>query len=174
MVPDPDLPTYAHVEAAARRLEGHAHRTPVLTSGTVDRRTGAKVYFKCENFQRSGAFKFRGAYNALSQLGAAEKSRGVVTFSSGNHAQAVALSAQLLGIRAVIVMPDDAASVKLEATRGYGAEVITYDKTKTTRESIARALALTPRRIRQLWLEPEPDLPLALLALGTPASEGVP
>jgi len=133
--------TYADIEAAAGRLEGHAHRTPVMTSTLVDRRTGAKAYFKCENFQRSGAFKFRGAFNALSQLSAAERARGVVTYSSGNHAQAVALSSQLLGIRAVIVMPDDAAAVKLEATRGYGAEVITYDKTKTTRETIARALA---------------------------------
>jgi threo-3-hydroxy-L-aspartate ammonia-lyase len=167
MVSDPDLPTYADVEAAAKRLEGIAHRTPVLTSVTVDRRTGAKVYFKCENFQRSGAFKFRGAYNALSQLGAAEKARGVVTFSSGNHAQAVALSAQLLGIRAVIVMPDDAASVKLEATRGYGAEVITYDKTKTTRESIARALA----QERGLTMVPPYDDAHVIAGQGTAAKE---
>ena len=159
--------TYADIEAAARCLDGHAHRTPVLTSRTIDRRTEAKVYFKCENFQRSGAFKFRGAFNALSQLDRAARDRGVVTYSSGNHAQAVALSAQLLGIRATIVMPDDAASVKLEATRGYGAEVITYDKTKTTREAIARALAAE----RGLTVVPPFDDRHVIAGQGTAAKE---
>jgi threonine dehydratase len=159
--------TYADIEAAARRLEGHAHRTPVLTSSTVDRRTDAKVYFKCENFQRSGAFKFRGAYNALSQLDGAARGRGVITWSSGNHAQAVALSARILGIRATIVMPDDAAQVKLQATRGYGAEVITYDKTKTTRETIATALAAE----RGLTVVPPYDDAHVIAGQGTAAKE---
>ena len=117
--------TYEDVAAAHERIKGAARRTPVLTSATVDARIGAKVFFKCENFQRMGAFKFRGAYNALSQLDA----KGVLAFSSGNHAQAVALSGKLLGIRTVIVMPWNAPSVKLEATRGYGAEVVTYGPT---------------------------------------------
>ena len=116
--------SYADVAAAAGKLKGVAHRTPVLTSRTVDERTGAKVFFKCENFQRMGAFKFRGAYNALSNLGDEQRRRGVVAYSSGNHAQAVALAGKLLGVKAAIVMPDDAPAVKLDATRGYGAEVI--------------------------------------------------
>ena len=142
--------TYADVAAAAARLEGHAHRTPVLTSRTVDARTGASVFFKCENFQRIGAFKFRGAFNALAQLPVAQQHRGVLAYSSGNHAQAVALAARLLGMQAVIVMPRDAPQVKLDATRGYGAEVITYDKHGETREALAariageRGLALIP------------------------------
>src|SRR5882724_2518794 len=108
---------YADVAAAAERIAGHAHRTPVLTSRTVDERTGAKVFFKCENLQRIGAFKFRGAFNALSQLSPEERKRGVLSFSSGNHAQAVALAGKLLGIRVTIVMPSDAPAVKIEATR---------------------------------------------------------
>ena len=126
--------SYADVEAAAARIAGHAHRTPVLTSRTVNTRTGAEVFFKCENFQRIGAFKFRGAYNALAQLADEQRRRGVLAFSSGNHAQAIALAGQLLGIGTMIVMPDDAPPVKLAATRGYGAEVITYDKNATSRE----------------------------------------
>jgi len=138
----PGLPVNAEdIAAAAARLEGHAHRTPVLTSRTVDARTGAKVFFKCENFQRMGAFKFRGAYNALAQLTPEQKHRGVLAYSSGNHAQAVALAGSLLGIEAVIVMPGDAPQVKLEATRGYGAEVITYDPATASREELAARIA---------------------------------
>ncbi len=119
---DADLPVaYRDIAAAPQTLAGVAHRTPVLTSNTVDERTGAKVFFKCENMQRGGAFKFRGAYNALSNLMPEQKQRGVVAYSSGNHAQAVALAGRLLGIKAVIVMPDDAPVVKVQATRGYGA-----------------------------------------------------
>src|SRR3978361_944184 len=115
---------FAHIAAAAATLQGIAHRTPTFTSRTVDERTGAHVYFKCENLQRMGAFKFRGAYNALSNLDPDQRRRGVIAYSSGNHAQAVALAGRLLGVPAVIVMPDDAPAVKLDATRGYGAEVI--------------------------------------------------
>ena len=123
------------------RLAGHAHRTPVMTSRRVDEATGATVFFKCENFQRMGAFKFRGAFNALSQLAPDVKARGVIAFSSGNHAQAVALSAQLLGLRAVIVMPEDAPVSKMQATRGYGGQVVTYDRYRENREEIAQRLA---------------------------------
>ena len=138
----PSLPVnYDDIAAAAKRLEGKAHRTPALSSRTVDARTGATVFFKCENLQRMGAFKFRGAFNALSQLSAEQKKRGVLAYSSGNHAQAIALSGSMLGINTVIVMPDDAPQVKLEATRGYGAEVIVYDKQKTSREALSAKLA---------------------------------
>jgi threonine dehydratase len=130
--------TYADVEAAARRLAGVAHRTPVLRSKSADRRTGGSVYFKCENLQRTGAFKFRGAYNALSQLDADARATGVLTYSSGNHAQAIALAGQLLGIHTRVIMPSDAPPVKLDATRGYGAEVILYDREETTRELLAK------------------------------------
>src|SRR5712664_3456023 len=126
----PDRPlavSYADVAAAAERLAGHAHRTPVMTSHTVDERTGARVFFKCENLQRMGAFKFRGAYNALSRLSADERRRGVVAFSSGNHAQAVALAGQLLDIPCVIIMPSDAPAVKRRATKDYGGEIVLYD-----------------------------------------------
>ena len=129
------------IHAAAARLQGVAHRTPVLTSRTADERSGAQIYFKCENLQRMGAFKFRGAYNALARLDAAQRRAGVVAFSSGNHAQAVALSARLLGMPAVIVMPNDAPAVKVAATRGYGAEVRLYDRYTEDREAIGRALA---------------------------------
>ena len=138
----PSLPVnYDDIAVAAKRLEGKAHRTPALSSRTVDARTGATVFFKCENLQRMGAFKFRGAFNALSQLSAEQKKRGVLAYSSGNHAQAIALSGSMLGINTVIVMPDDAPQVKLEATRGYGAEVIVYDKQKTSREALSAKLA---------------------------------
>ena len=119
--------TYADVAAAHERIKPYAKRTPVLTSSTIDALTGARVHFKCENFQRMGAFKFRGAYNALSQLAPGQKRQGVVAFSSGNHAQAVALAGKLLGVPATIVMPTDAPKVKLDATRGYGAEIVTYN-----------------------------------------------
>ena len=122
------LPTFADVVAAAGRLQGHAHHTPVLRSSTLDKRHGTSIFFKCENFQRMGAFKFRGAFNALSRFDAAQRKAGVIAFSSGNHAQAIALSAQLLGIPAVILMPLDAPQAKIDATRGYGGEVIQFDQ----------------------------------------------
>jgi len=128
------------VARAHERIRGQAHRTPVLRSATVDALTGAQVFFKPENLQRMGAFKIRGAYNALSQLDAGQRKRGVVAFSSGNHAQAVALSGKLLGIPATIVMPADAPKVKLEATRGYGAEIVVYQKNQD-REALAKQIA---------------------------------
>lgn len=134
--------TYADIEAAARRLEGVAHRTPVASSRTFDELAGCTAFFKCENLQRMGAFKFRGAYNALSMLPAAQRARGVVAFSSGNHAQAVALAGRLLGIPTTIVMPADAPAVKVAATRGYGAEVALYDRSKgEDREQVAARIA---------------------------------
>jgi threonine dehydratase len=132
---------HADIAAAAKRIEGHARCTPVMTSRMVDERTGAKVFFKCENFQRMGAFKFRGAFNALAQLTPEQKRGGVLAYSSGNHAQAVALAGTLLGVKTVIVMPLDAPQVKLEATRGYGAEVITYDPKTGKREELAARIA---------------------------------
>jgi threonine dehydratase len=138
----PALVSYADIEAAAARLEGVAHRTPVATSSQFDGLTGAQAFFKCENLQRMGAFKFRGAYNALSQLDGDARSRGVVAFSSGNHAQAVALAGRLLGVPTVIVMPADAPAVKVAATRGYGAEVVFYDRAKgEDRDEVARRIA---------------------------------
>jgi threonine dehydratase len=135
------LPTFDDVRAAAQRLQGHAHRTPVLRSATLDQRLGAQVFFKCENFQRMGAFKFRGAFNALSRLTPEQRRAGVVAYSSGNHAQAVALSAQLLGVSATIVMPHDASPAKLAATRGYGATIVGYDRYSEDALAIARELA---------------------------------
>ena len=166
--PDQELPvSYADVAAAATRLAGHAHRTPVMTSRTVNARTGAEVFFKCENLQRMGAFKFRGAYNALAQLSDAERRRGVLAYSSGNHAQAIALAGTLLGIRTTIVMPDDAPAVKLAATRGYGGEVITYDKDAITREALGAALAAE----RGLTVIPPYDHPHVVAGQGTTAKE---
>ena len=159
--------TYAGVAAAAGKLAGVAHRTPVLTSRTVDERTGAQVFFKCENFQRMGAFKFRGAYNALSNLNDAQRRRGVVAYSSGNHAQAVALAGRLLGVKAVIVMPDDAPAVKLEATRGYGAEIVIYNRETQDRERLARELA----EKRGLTVIPPFDHPQVVAGQGTAAKE---
>lgn len=158
---------YDDVADAHRVLAGHAHRTPVMTSRQVDARTGCRVYFKCENFQRIGAFKFRGAYNAISRLDAGQRQRGVIAYSSGNHAQAVALAAQLLGTRAVIVMPEDAPQVKLAATRGYGAEVVTYDKHRTVREELAQRIA----QERGLALIPPYDHPHVAAGQGTAAKE---
>jgi threonine dehydratase len=159
--------TYADLAAAHERLKPHARRTPVLTSATIDALTGARVHFKCENFQRMGAFKFRGAYNALSQLTPAQKRMGVVAFSSGNHAQAVALSGKLLGVPAIIVMPTDAPKVKLEATRGYGAEVVLYDASNEDRQKIAERLAAE----RGLTVIPPFDHPHILAGQGTAAKE---
>jgi threonine dehydratase len=132
--------TFDDVRAAAQRLEGVAHRTPVLTSRTLNERCGAQVFLKCENLQRMGAFKFRGAYNRLVQLDETQRKGGVVAFSSGNHAQGVALAAKLLGIRAAIIMPEDAPKSKIDATEGYGAEVILYDRYRSHREEIAQGV----------------------------------
>lgn len=135
-----ELPVFADVVAAAERLAPVAHRTPVLTSTTLNERLNGEVYFKCENFQRIGAFKFRGGFNALARLNEQQKKAGVVAFSSGNHAQAVALSAKLLGIPATIIMNSDAPVAKLAATRGYGAKVIEYDRLTQDRAQIAQEL----------------------------------
>src|SRR5207253_9301327 len=151
------------VEAAARRLDGVAHRTPVLTSRTLDSLARARVYLKAENLQRGGAFKFRGAYNKIASLDEAERARGVAAFSSGNHAQAVALAARLLGATAVILMPEDAPAAKLAATRGYGAEVVTYDRWSENREALGRALA----EERGLALVPPFDHPGVIAGPGT-------
>jgi len=159
--------TFASIQIAAQRLEGIAHRTPVVTSRTFDERTGAQVFFKCENLQRGGAFKFRGAYNTISQLSAEQRQRGVVSFSSGNHAQAVALATKLLNMPAVIVMPTDAPEVKLAATRGYGAEIVLYDRVEQKREVIARQLADE----RGLTLVPPFDHPHIIAGQGTAAFE---
>jgi threonine dehydratase len=162
-----NLPNYADVEAAAARIAGAAHRTPVLSSRTANDEIGAQLFFKCENFQRMGAFKFRGAYNALSRFDAAQRKAGVVAFSSGNHAQAVALSAQLLGMPATIVMPHDAPATKVAATKGYGGEVVVYDRYKEDREAIGRRLA----EERGLTLIPPFDHPDVLAGQGTAAKE---
>ncbi len=135
------VPDFEAVCAAAARLRGIAHATPVLTSRLIDRELGASVFFKCENLQRAGAFKFRGAFNALSCLDAGQRQRGVVAYSSGNHAQAVALAAKLLGVPATIVMPEDVPALKLAATRDYGARIVRYDRYREDRAAIAARLA---------------------------------
>jgi len=157
----------ADVRQAAERLRGVANRTPVVTSRTVDALVGAQVFFKCENLQRGGAFKFRGAYNRLVALSPQERAGGVVAFSSGNHAQGVALAARELGIRAAVVMPSDAPPLKLAATRGYGAEVVRYDRLSEDREAIARQLA----QERGATLVPPFDHPLIMAGQGTAALE---
>jgi threonine dehydratase len=134
------LPTFEDVEAAARRIAGAAHRTPVLTSRTLDERLAARVFLKAENLQRAGAFKFRGAYNAISRLRPDERARGVLTYSSGNHAQAIALASRLLGAPATVVMPEDAPAAKRAATLGYGARIVAYDRARERREDVARRL----------------------------------
>lgn len=161
------LPSYDDVIAAAARLEGHAHRTPVLRSRTADARWGAEFFFKCENFQRMGAFKFRGAFNALSKFDAAQRKAGVIAFSSGNHAQAIALAASILGMPAVIVMPNDAPAAKLAATRGYGAEVVQYDRFAEDREALTRRLATE----RGMTLIPPYDHPDVIAGQGTAVKE---
>ena len=161
------LPTYDDVVAASKRLEGVAHRTPVLTSRTVNEAFGAEVFFKCENLQRMGAFKFRGAFNALSKFDEQQRRQGVVAFSSGNHAQAVALSARLLGMPATIVMPHDAPHMKVEATKGYGGNVVIYDRYKEDREQIGRDLA----QKHGLTLIPPYDHPDVMAGQGTAAKE---
>jgi threonine dehydratase len=161
------LPTFADVEDAAQQIAGIAHRTPVATSRLVDDGVGAHVFFKCENLQRSGSFKFRGAYNALSRLSRTEGTRGVVTFSSGNHAQAIALAGQVLDIPRVIVMPSDAPAVKRAATEAYGGEVVLYDRDREDREAIGRRLAGE----RGLTLIPPYDHPHIIAGQGTAARE---
>jgi len=164
--------TFDDVAAAAQRLAGHAHLTPVLTSRTADERTGARVFFKAENFQRMGAFKFRGAFNALAKFSPMQRERGVIAFSSGNHAQATALAARILGMPSVIVMPKDAPAAKLAATRGYqagqaGSEVVLYDRYTEDREAIGRRLA----QERGMTLVPPYDHADVMAGQGTAALE---
>lgn len=161
------MSNYHDIEAAAQRLHGVAHRTPVLTSSTADRMAGAQLFFKCENFQRMGAFKFRGAYNAIARFTDAQRKAGVLTYSSGNHAQAIALSASLTGIDSVIIMPHDAPALKVQATREYGGEVIMYDRYKENREEIGRRLA----HQRGMTLIPPYDHPDVIAGQGTAAKE---
>ena len=160
-------PTYDDVAAAAHRLKGMAHRTPVLRSTSADESTGAQVFFKCENLQRTGAFKFRGAYNTLAQFTPEQRERGVLAFSAGNHAQAIALSARLLDMPAVIVMPEDAPASKMAATREYGAQVVTYNRYTEDREAISRRLA----QERGMTLVPPFDHPHVIAGQGTAAME---
>src|SRR5437016_5130131 len=162
-----DAIAFEDVQRAAERLHGMANRTQVATSRTVDGLVGGQVFFKCENLQRGGAFKFRGAYNRLAALSAQEKARGVVAFSSGNHAQGVALAARELGVHASVVMPTDAPALKVAATRDYGAEIIRYDRLTEDREAIARRLA----EERGLTLVPPYDHPLIMAGQGTAALE---
>lgn len=159
--------TYDDVVAAHERIAGVAHRTPVLTSTTANRMTGAELFFKAENFQRMGAFKFRGAYNAIAKLEDAQKRGGVIAYSSGNHAQAIALAANLLGTSSVIVMPKDAPAVKVTATKGYGAEVVLYDRYNESREEIGQRLA----QQRGMTLIPPFDHPDVIAGQGTAAKE---
>ena len=163
-----DLPiTYSDIVAAQERIAGVVHRTPILTSRIADEAVGARLFFKCENFQRAGAFKLRGAYNALVQLSPEEKVAGVVAFSSGNHAQAVALAAKVLRIKSIIVMPSDAPAAKMAATRDYGAEIVLYDRYLEDREELARRLA----EQHGLTLIPPFDHPHVMAGQGTTAKE---
>ena len=161
------LPTYDDVVAASTRIAGIAHRTPALTSRTADERAGGTVFFKAENLQRAGAFKFRGAYNAIAMLPDDAKRRGVVTFSSGNHAQAIAYSGRLQGVPTVIIMPHDAPAIKAAATRGYGGEIVFYDRKTEDREAIGRTLAAE----RGLTLIPPYDHDDVIAGQGTVAKE---
>jgi threonine dehydratase len=159
--------SFDDVAAAAQRLAGVAHRTPVMTSRTADALCGGTVFFKCENLQRMGAFKFRGAYNALAQFTPEQRRAGVIAFSSGNHAQAIALSARLLGMPAAIVMPKDAPQMKIDATRGYGAEVLLYDRYTENREALGAKIA----EERGMTLIPPYDHPHVMAGQGTAALE---
>lgn len=161
------LPTYEDVVQASQRLEGIAHRTPVLTSSSLDAGLGAQVFFKCENLQRIGAFKFRGGYNALAKLDNEQRQAGVVAFSSGNHAQAVALAARMLDIKATIVMPHDAPAAKKAATQGYGAHVVEYDRHNQDREEVAHALM----QAQGLTLIPPFNHPDVIAGQGTAVKE---
>jgi threonine dehydratase len=159
--------TYADIEAAAKRLTGVTHRTPVLTCRSINEITHSQVFFKCENFQRAGSFKLRGAYNALSQLSEEQRQHGVLTYSSGNHGQALALAGKLLGIPITVVMPEDAPDVKLAATRGYDAQIILYNRTQTTREELAQSVASD----RNLTIIPPYDHPHIVAGQGTTVKE---
>lgn len=161
------LPTYQDVEAAAKRIAGFAHKTPVLTSTTANKEFGGELFFKCENFQRMGAFKFRGAFNALAQFTPEQKKAGVIAFSSGNHAQGIALAAQLLDIPATILMPNDAPAVKVAATQGYGANVVRFDRYTQDREALCKQLA----EQNGLTLIPPYDHPHIIAGQGTSAME---
>ena len=161
------LVSFDDVREAAARLSGVAHRTPVLTSRTLDTLVGADVFIKCENFQRIGAFKFRGAYNAVAQLSAGQLAKGVAAYSSGNHAQATALAARELGTTAVVVMPADAPRSKMDATAGYGAEIVTYDRYSQDRTALAETLAAE----RGLALIAPYDHPHVIAGQGTAALE---
>lgn len=161
------LPTYADVEAAAKRIAGVAHRTPALTSRTANERTGANLVFKAENLQRMGAFKFRGGYNAIAALTPAQRKAGVLTYSSGNHAQAIAYASRLLGAPATIIMPLDAPAAKVAATKGYGAEVVTYDRYTQDRLELGSRLAAE----RGLTLIPPYDHPEVIAGQGTATKE---
>ena len=165
--PPPVLPTFEDVRRAARRLEGIAHRTPVLRSATADALCRAQVFFKCENLQRTGAFKFRGAFNAIASLDHAHRQAGVITYSSGNHAQAIALAGRQLGVHATIVMPSDASAAKIAATRGYGGEIVFYDRFKEDRQAIAARIASE----RRLTLVPPYDDAAVIAGQGTSALE---
>ncbi|MGI4849251.1 MAG: threo-3-hydroxy-L-aspartate ammonia-lyase [Janthinobacterium lividum] len=158
---------FSDVQQAAARIQGRVHRTPVMTSATANAISGAELFFKCENFQRVGAFKFRGACNALSRFSAAQRQAGVIAFSSGNHAQAIALAAAQFGMRAVIVMPEDAPAQKMLATKGYGAEVVTYNRYTEDREAIGRRLA----QQNGMTLIPPYDHPDVICGQGTAALE---
>lgn len=162
-----DTPTFTDILAAAERLQGQAHRTPVAHGRSLDAASGMSVWLKCEQFQRVGAFKFRGAYNKIATLPAEQRARGIIAFSSGNHAQAVALSAQIFGVPAVICMPTDAPEVKVAATRGYGAEIVRYDRMTEDREALARRLA----EERGLTLVPPYNDPAIVAGAGTAARE---
>lgn len=164
---DMTLPDYNDIVAAAKRIANYANKTPVMTSRTVDEEFGAEVFFKCENFQRMGAFKFRGAMNALRQFTPQQRAAGVVTFSSGNHAQAIALSAKLLGIPATIIMPHDAPAAKVAATKGYGGNVVIYDRYTEDREKIGQDLA----EKQGLTLIPPYDHPHVIAGQGTATKE---
>jgi threonine dehydratase len=165
--PAAGLPTYDDVAAAAARIGGAAFRTPILTSRTADERTGGTLFFKAENFQRAGAFKFRGAYNAIARLSDDAKRRGVVAFSSGNHAQAIAYAGQLQDVPTVIIMPKDAPAMKVAATRGYGGEVVAYDRYTEDREAIGRRLS----QERGLTLIPPYDHEDVIAGQGTATKE---
>lgn len=163
----PRIPTYDDVLTAAARIQGHAHKTPVLTSATLDARWNAPFFFKCENFQRVGAFKFRGAFNALSAFSSEQRKGGVITYSSGNHAQAIALAARLLEMPAVVLMPADAPAAKREATMGYGAEVVSFDRYREDREALAAEISGK----RGMTVIPPYDHPDIVAGQGTAAKE---
>src|SRR5690606_23375981 len=161
------LPRFQDVQEAAERLQGFAHRTPVLSSQTLNGRLDAEIFFKCENLQRVGAFKFRGAYNAIAKLDDAQRKAGVVTYSSGNHGQAIARASQLLGVAATIVMPLDAPKAKRNAAASYGARIIHYDRINENREEVAEALV----EQEGLTLIPPFDHPDVIAGQGTAAME---